>query len=114
MVQITRFAKDKIDIFRYSDDYLETKIYTQILADVQLRAYNIKDFMQESIEVENTEKYYIMTNKRNKNIRPGDIIVWNDELWQTKRLLVTSLSMERFLSRGNLIEIRAKDYAINE
>lgn len=110
MVQITKFAKDRISVFREDDDYKVTTIYNSILADVQLRAYNIRDFTSDSIEVENTEKYYIMTDKKHTLIRQWDFIKWTDDLWQEKKLLVTSLSVERFMSRKSLIEIRAKDY----
>lgn len=110
MVQITKFAKDRISIYRENEDYDDITIYENILADVQLRAYNIRDFTSLSMEVEDTEKYYIMTDKKNKLVRPWDFIKWTDDLWQIKKLLVTSLSMERFISRSNLIEIRAKDY----
>lgn len=114
MVQITKFAKDVITITREDSDYDEWIVYEKIKADVQLRAYNIRDFSTESMETESTEKYYIMIHRKYINIRPWDFIKWSDDLWQTKTLLVTSLSMERFLSRKNLIEIRAKDYVIDD
>ena len=110
MVQITWFAKDKITVKRVDENDITTIIYSNISADVQLKAYNIRDFTSESIEVENTEKYYVMIDRKNKNIRSWDYIYWNDDLWQNKILLVTSLSMERFISRKSLIEIRANDY----
>jgi len=48
MVQITRFAKDIINVERVDNDYQRHHIYRNIKADVQLRAYNIKDFTQEN------------------------------------------------------------------
>mgnify|MGYP007046300981 CR=1 FL=1 len=111
MVQVTRFAKDIITIKRYDKNYTESIIYSNIKADVQLRAYNIKDFSSESIEIEPTEKYYILVDKNKTNIRAWDEIIWTSPMWENKILLITSVSLERFLSRTNLIEIRAKDYA---
>ena len=102
--------KDIISIYREDNDYKETKIYDSIPADVQLRAYNIRDYTTESMVVENTQKYYIMLDKKYTLARPWDYIIWIDDLWQIKKLLITSLSMEIFISRKPLIEIRAKDY----
>lgn len=104
------FANDTITITREDDDYNKTTVYETIKADVQLRAYNIRDFTTASIENETTEKYYIMVEKKYTSIRPWDFISRTDDLWQIKKLLITSLSMERFISRKSLIEIRAKDY----
>jgi len=47
MVQITKFAKDIISIERINNDYQKYWVYQNIKADVQLRAYNIRDFSQE-------------------------------------------------------------------
>lgn len=110
---ITKFAKDTITVNRYDEDWNKTVIYENIAADVQLRAYNISDFTSTSTEVENTQKYYIMINRTKKNIRSWDYIIWTSDLDIEKTLLITSLSMERFLSRSNLIEIRAEDYVNN-
>lgn len=110
MVQITKFAKDIISIERVDNNYQKTWVYQNIKADVQLRAYNIRDFSQEWTEVEATEKYYIILDKTKINVRPWDYIYWLSPMWINKTLLVTSVSVERFIKRQSLVEVRAKDY----
>ena len=109
------YLRDKIDIIKIeqnsnTQEYDKNTLYRWIKADVQLRLYNIKDLNTNFSENEESNKYYVLVGKRYNLIRPWYLIRYTDDLWIDKLLKVTSLSVERFVSKQDFIEIRAKDY----